>query len=249
MPPMTPTKARRDALWFLALSLIAAACAAAAAVWGERWPVLLVLQFVPLAVFWGLLYLARRGRVPIDRRFSASYGGFTTGMTDRRVVAAGSVMATSSLIDNALEARQAFFRIFLPVVLVAAVGLWAWLIWRGHPRLQLRPDGILVWSAPRRRFVPWEALPVGRLPIWARRQPKQSPVLHVPEPELIDPPSYEPRVILGDWDVEEDLLVYAIDWYATHPEDRPLIGTQEELDRLNARYDATAQPSKGRAPS
>ncbi|BCJ73548.1 hypothetical protein CS0771_30920 [Catellatospora sp. IY07-71] len=237
---MTPTEARRNALWFLAFSVATVACMGTAALWGERWPALLVLYIVPLAAFGVLLYLARRRRVRIDTRFAASHGGFTTGMSDRPVMAVSAVLFISSQIDDALETRHVWFRVFVPVTLVVVVVMWTWLIWRGHPRLQLRPEGILVRSTPRRRFVPWEALPVGRLPIWARRQPKQSPVLHVPEPELIEPPSYEPRVILGDWDVDEDLLVYAIDWYATHPEDRPLIGTQEELDRLNARYDATA---------
>ena len=79
---MTPTEARRNALWFLAFSVATVACMGTAALWGERWPALLLLYIVPLAAFGVLLYLARR-RGRIDTRFAASHGGFTTGMSDR----------------------------------------------------------------------------------------------------------------------------------------------------------------------
>jgi hypothetical protein len=245
MPAMTLLRAvTHNLTGFLAFTALTVACNLVAGSQWDRWLLVpILLQASPFIFVLIPLMRARRRGGLADPEFAVSRGGFTTGLAGRRVAAVLCVVAFADQFGDSLHSRQEWHRVVAPVLLVASVVVSAWLIGRDCPRLQLRPEGV-VRIGLRRRLVPWHALRSGRL-LWARGRPR---ALMVAEPELIEPPSYESRVVLGYWDVPDDRVVHAIEWYVAHPEDRPAIGTRPELDRLNARYaEALSGPDRAGA--
>jgi hypothetical protein len=240
---MTPARhAKCSALRFLALGTALMACEVLAALLPESWLALWSLLRVGPVIAAIVLYIlaVRRSIRGVVPEFVLSQGGFTTGRATHQSSAALINVFLTVYVGGALHSGVTLVVILMSAMAVATIGLGTWLAWHRHPRLELRPEGV-VRADGRRRLIPWEALPVGRS-LWVEGRHL---ALSVAEPERMEPPSYDSRFFLGTWDVPEDRLVHAIEWYATHPEDRPAIGDPAELDRLNTRYDTMRSAAPG----
>lgn len=140
---------------------------------------------------------------------------------------AGETWAQLSPFDIAVD---------IPITLVAAAA--ALLSWCDLPRLELRPDGVRVRRL-RSAATPWAALRRGT-PLRPRRN-DQILALPVDNPDLVSPLfAKNPLIPLG-WDADPWFVADTIRWYVDHPQDRPALGTEAELARLQERLTAQAE--------
>ncbi len=234
MPAMTVYQvARREALLFLVIGAIAVACNVTATMVSERWhwpAAVLAFGWLPIA-----LILSGARNAPGCAGFTVGYGGFTTGSASTRVRPVVWMAVGQVSLAGTVRSSHVHVQITMLVLLVAGIAMVTLQIWRGLPRLELRPEGI-VRRTPWRTFVPWDALEAGpRLWATGRRL-----TVRLAEPEFVEPLPAHDHLSLGAWDVPDDRLAHAIAWYAEHVDDRSAIGTRAELDRLTLRYDAAA---------
>ncbi|BCJ73549.1 hypothetical protein CS0771_30930 [Catellatospora sp. IY07-71] len=234
MPAMTVYQvARREALLFLVIGVTAVACNVTAAMVSARWhwpAAVLAFGWLPIA---SILSGARTA--PGCAGFTVGYGGFTTGAARSRVSPVGWLAMGQVALAGTVRSSHVHVQITTLVLLVTGIALVTLRIWRGFPRLELRPEGI-VRRTPWRTFIPWDALEAGpQLWVNGRRL-----TVRLAEPEFVEPLPAHDHLSLGAWDVPDDRLAHAIGWYAEHVDDRSAIGTPAELDRLTLRYDAAA---------
>ncbi|GAA2393368.1 hypothetical protein [Dactylosporangium salmoneum] len=105
---------------------------------------------------------------------------------------------------------------------------------RGTGRLVLRGDGLTVVDAFVTYDVPWEAIMTGPLPtvfgvgrlgiLWPELVRSRGPLRRRNQQRI--------QLQLQRSAVHREFLHDAVNHYLNHPEDRPVIGTQEGLDRL-----------------
>lgn len=258
MTTLTPAAPNRAIGWLLpAGTAVLAAAWLAGGGWrfdnDQRWYTLIFALVLPLGAVAVLFTMAlwTGGRSALPATFYIGEGTFLVPphyrMTGARLAGVLALLAT--ITGNQLRPLTDVDRqpedVWISGAVLVLIGLAAVVLSipiaeliRGGGRVTLTPHGLVVVGLYGTRTVPWEAISAGpRL----RQSAWKTNSIGIGRPDLVSTtglarakarPAYIP--LPNNPAVQPAFLAAAIHHYLNHPEHRPAIGTQSELDRLRA---------------
>jgi hypothetical protein len=209
----------------------------AAVLLGVLWQMEITVVSPVCEALLGLLWvgLAGAGIAALNARRPATFlvraGAFTTPPSVGSILATGTVtvmpVALAALAVDQDRRGFGFDRIQIGVVVLLVLLLaLRWYSVLGSFGMFLRPDGVLDRQPLGSVFVPWEAGPAAKPTNYGVR-------LRVARPDRLVRRGLRPGLDLGTG-ADRGFTAWAINLYATRPDDRPAIGTDDELLRLKS---------------